>query len=196
MKKKQAVKSTIVIPPTRKNEPNTVTKPAKSKLTPISEAQASAPNASIGFHWTELDIPFECPSSDCTHAVPPDLSPSLTGLFRQWSKAIYEYDRTAPEVLKLETRICIELGLVRMLNRAYRFAKEQGYPDVDLLALPERILCRERDILLLVSDTHHRDSCYAWENLVDELKSAKSSLEALEKGKSIPSEVAEQVRPG
>jgi hypothetical protein len=88
MKKKQAVKSTIVIPPTRKNEPNTVTKPAKSKLTPISEAQASAPNASIGFHWTELDIPFECPSSDCTHAVPPDPvfdSPPRVSMESSWS---------------------------------------------------------------------------------------------------------------
>ena len=193
IKKKHAVKSTIIIPSTGKNKTNTVAKPG---FTPVSKVEASAPKTSPGFHWTELDIPFECPSSDCSHVVPPDLSPSLTGLFRQWSKAIYEQDRTAPEVLKLETRICVQLGVVRMLNRAYRFAKEQGYPDADLVALPERILYWEKDILLLVSDTHHRNSCFVWENLLDELKSAKSSLVALEKGKSIPSEVIEHMRPG
>ena len=31
-----------------------------------------------------------------------------TGLFHQQSKATYEHDHTTPEVLKLETQICIE----------------------------------------------------------------------------------------
>ena len=67
---------------------------------------------------------------------------------------------------------------------------------VNLEALPERIHCQEQDVLTLVSDMAHQDSCYSWEILLNELKLGKSSLEALEKGKSIPPTIIEQVRPG
>jgi hypothetical protein len=193
---KRDVKPTITIPPIAKGNSSLVTKLKMPKQLPVQAAQGSTPNASSGFHWTELDIPFECPAFDCTHSVPPDLPPPLMALFRQWSKAIYDNDKNALEVLRLETRICIELGAVRILDRARRFAQENGYTDVDLLALPDRILRWEMDILLLVSEKKHRDSCYSWQNLVDELKTGGSSLEALEKGKSVPYAITEQVRPG
>ena len=188
-KKKPAIKTTIMVPSTTKSKPGSVD-------VPIDKAEGSIPKATPRFHWTELDIPFQCPSSDCTHAVPSDLPLSVTALFRDWSQAIYDHGRTAIEVLRLETHICLEVAYFRIVDRARRFAKDHGFADVNLPAVPERILRWEKDILLLVSDKHHRDSCFSWMNLLDELKMANSSLEALEKGKSVPSEIAEQVRPG
>ena len=187
---------TISIPPIAKNKSHSVIKLDQSNISPIPEDRGSTSKNSIGFHWTELDIPFECPAFDCTHAVPPDLPSSIHNLFRQWSKARYDFGDDALEVLSLETRICIELAAVRVLDRARRFAQSMGCDKVNLEALPERILRQEKDVLTLVSDTAHRDSCYSWEILLDELKLGKSSLEALEKGKSIPPTIIEQVQPG
>jgi hypothetical protein len=194
VKKKREVKSTIIIPPAVKAKLISAPKPDKRKQPPTA-AQGSASKGPTGFYWTELDIPFECPAVDCNHVVPSDVPPTLIAFFRQWSKAIYDYGHTAPEVANLATRICCEIIGIRMLDRARRFAKEKGHA-VDLVALPERILRWEKDILLLVSDERHRDSCYVWENLLDELKAGKSDLEALEKGKSVPSGVIEHSRPG
>jgi hypothetical protein len=193
---KQDVKPTITVPPAGKSNSSSVTKADKPKRQPVQAAQGSVFKTSTGFHWTELDIPFECPASDCTHSVPPDLPLLLITRFRQRSKAIYDFGEKAPDVLRLETRICIEIGGVRIRDRARHFAKANGYADLNLVAVPERILRWELDLLLLVSDEKHRDSCYSWTNLLDELKSGGSSLEALEKGKSIPYEVTEQSRPG
>jgi hypothetical protein len=194
VKKKQEVKSTIIIPPAAKDKSNSAVKPAKAKL-PAAQAQGSASKGSTGFHWTELNIPFECPAVDCTDVVPSYLPPTLITFFRRWSKAIYDYGHAAPEVANLATRICCEIIGIQILDRARHFAKEKGHI-VDLVALPERILHWEKDILLLVSDERHRDSCYVWENLLDELKAGNSNLEALEKGKSVPSQVIEHSRPG
>ena len=148
------------------------------------------------FFWSELSIPFECPAFDCTDLVPPDLPLSLITLFRHWSEATHNHGHSAIEVLRWETRICIEIQGLRLIDKSRGFAKEKGYADVNLVALPERILRWEKDILLLVSDVKHRNSSYCWEFLIDEVKSAGSSLEALEKGKSVPHEITEHVRPG
>jgi hypothetical protein len=193
-KKKQA----ITIPPMTKSKSSSVGVSNKPKLPPRNkDAEGSIQKAPPAkFYWTELEIPFECPSSDCNQVVPANLPPYTITLFRAWSEAIYDYGREALDVLRLETRICLELGHVCILDRARRFARGQGYDKVDLAALPERILRWEADILLLVSDKGRRDACYSWENLLEELKTNKSSLEALEKGKSIPEEVTQQVRPG
>jgi hypothetical protein len=196
VKKKRAAVSTIRVPPVAKNNSHSVMKLDQSNISPVQKAEGSTSNVSVGFQWTELDIPFECPASDCSDIVPPDLPSTVNNLFCQWSKDRYDYGHDAPEVLNLETRICIELGVVRILGRARRFAKSMGFDKVNLEALPDRILGREKDILTLVSDKAYRDSCYSWEALLDELKTGNSSLEALEKGKSIPFAIIEQVRPG
>ena len=86
----------------------------------------------------------------------------------------------------LETCICIELVSVWVLDRACHFAQSMGCDKVNLEALPECILHQEKDILTLVLDMAHWDSCYSWEIWLDELKVGKSSLEAMEKGKLIP----------
>ena len=188
---------TISIPPIAKNKSHSVVKLDQSNISLIPEDRGSTSKNSIGFHWTELDIPFKCPAFDCTHAVPPDLPSSIHNLFRQWSKACYDFSDDALEVLSLETCICVELAAVRVLDRAHHFAQSMGSCDkVNLEALPERIHCQEQDVLTLVSETAHWDSCYSWEILLNELKLGKSSLEALEKGKSIPPTIIKQVRHG
>jgi hypothetical protein len=96
----------------------------------------------------------------------------------------------------LETRICIEIGGAHIIDRARHFAKANGYVHVNPVAIPEHVVHWELDILHLVSNTKQHDFCYSWENLVGKLKSAGTSLEALEKGKSVPYKVMEQAQPG
>ena len=187
---------TISIPPISKNKSHSVMKLDQSNILLIPEDRGSTSKNSIRFHWTELDIPFEWPAFDCTHAVPPDLPSSIHNLFLQWLKARYDFSDDALEVLSLETCICVELAAVWVLDKVRRFAQSMGCDKVNLEALPECILCQEKNVLTLVSDMAHQDSCYSWEILLNELKLGKSSLEALEKGKSIPLTIIKQVQPG
>lgn len=97
---------------------------------------------------------------------------------------------------RIEMLICVEVGMARVWDRATRMSQQAGYPTVNLRAVPDRILAKEPEILRLVGVPAHRDVTRCWQELCAAIEDAKSSLDALAKGKVIPDEVNEIIQPG
>lgn len=169
-----------------------ITQPTTSDY---ATAKTAASLSALTFTWSELDIGFDCPNVGCEDSIPPNLPRALIDRFREYALAEHNgADKVT--ISKLEMKICVELGMFRVLDRATRMQKQKGYPTVDLRAIPDRILQRELDIMRLVGVPTYRDKNIGWQELLLTLKVSNSSLEALAKGKKVPDTVCDLMEPG
>ena len=148
------------------------------------------------FSWSTSDIPGVCVEFDCNHTVPVNLPKALVDLFHKYAKLLFEFPDGSHSLDLIKTRICVNLGVFWVQERAHRNATAQGYPEIDFTLVVDRIMGMEIKINLLVVDPTVRLGCIVWDYLVDDLKVAESDLLSLEKGKNIPLAIRQAARPG
>jgi hypothetical protein len=111
------------------------------------------------FTWSKSDIPSICIALNCDELVPANIPQELSNLFRECAKLLYYSPSGSLSIDLLETRICINLGIFRLEDRAHQNAKGHGYPEINFRALPQRVLDMECNINLVVSDAVVRLDC-------------------------------------
>ena len=190
-----------------KSELATVRPTTKITIPPFTKTKHMAPSGSKGddeeliddvppFVWSNSDIPRTCVAFDCSETVPSNIPQSLIDLFCARAEMLYVSPGGSNSVDLIETRICLQIGVFKLEDRARLNAMSYGYPEIDFEQLVQRVLDMEVDINLLLADDTARLDCTVWDYLVDELKSAQSTLEALEKGKKISPAIIKASRPG
>jgi len=174
----------------------------KIKIQPLTKATPSGSNGHSKqvknpvFQWSKADIPGICVISDCNQSVPTDIPQHLANLFRERAKLLHEFPDGSPSVDLIETRICVNVGVVQLNDQAYQNAMAHGYPKINFKLVVERIIQMEPDISLLVTDGTARLKTVVWDCLLDDLKGAQSNLLSLEKGKNIALGIRRMARPG
>jgi hypothetical protein len=192
-----------------KNEPKTAGPAVKIMIPPFAKTKTSdtAPSGSKGdddepmddvpaFTWSNSDIPGTCVVFDCGETVPTNIPQPLIDLFCARAKMLYESPDDSHSVDLIETRICLQIGVFQLEDRARRNAMCYGYPEIDFEELVQRVLDMEVNINLLMTDATARLDCTVWEYLIDELVASHSTLQGLEKGKKISPEITKATRPG
>lgn len=158
----------------------------------------------LTFTWSEIDIPFECPSYGCLHAVPANLPYSIVEQFRDAARLVHDEGHDAKGLSFKQMQICMSIANFRRTDHTRRVAEARGYRSLDLVAIAPTVIAMKTELDALVFEPTAKESCHVWNNLLEDLAGGNPKADPLrdltrfEKGKNSSGffEIEQAARPG